>query len=86
MTAFARAPPPDVPTLMMFASPAFVSWSTAKLPSVAFLLRKRQREIASSSPVAVDLSRHPEFESIHVKPHGLETHGEFARHDDPPDE
>jgi hypothetical protein len=60
--------------------------STPRASSVAFLLRKRQRKAPSSAPVAVDLSRHPEFESIHVKPHDLETYDELARHDDPPDE
>jgi hypothetical protein len=59
---------------------------TPRASSVAFLLRKRQRKAPSSALVAVDLSRHPEFESIHVKPHDLETYDELARHDDPPDE
>ena len=58
--------------------------STPRASSVAFLLRKHQRKVRSSVPVAVDLSRHPEFESIHVKPHDLETYDELARHDQPP--
>jgi hypothetical protein len=57
---------------------------TPRASSVAFLLRKRQRKLRSSVPVAVDLSRHPEFESIDVKPHDLETYDELARHDEPP--
>ncbi len=59
---------------------------TPRASSVAFLSRKRQRKTPSSTPVAVDLSRHPEFESINIKPHDLETYDELARHDDPPDE
>jgi hypothetical protein len=59
---------------------------TPRASSVAFLLRKRQRKASSPAPAAVDLSRHPEFENIHVKPHNLETYDELARHDDPPDE
>jgi hypothetical protein len=58
--------------------------STPRASSVAFLLRKHQRKVRSSVPAAVDLSRHPEFESIHVKPHDLETYDELARHDQPP--
>jgi hypothetical protein len=57
---------------------------TPRASSVAFLLRKRKTP--SPASVAVDLSRHPEFENIHVKPHDLETYDELARHDDPPDE
>src|SRR6266700_1459428 len=45
---------------------------TARASSVAFLLRKRQRKLRSPAPIAVDLSRHPEFQSIDVKPHDLE--------------
>jgi len=57
---------------------------TARASSVAFLLRKRQRKLRSPAPIAVDLSRHPEFQSIDVKPHDLETYDELARHDQPP--
>jgi transposase len=57
---------------------------TPRASSVAFLLRKRKAP--SPTPAVIDLSRHPEFENIHVKPHDLETYDELARHDDPPDE
>jgi len=57
---------------------------TPRASSVAFLLRKRQRKLHSSAPIAVDLSRHPEFQSIDVKPHDLEIYDELARHDEPP--
>jgi hypothetical protein len=30
--------------------------------------------------LAVDLSRHPEAQSIEVRPHDLETYDELARH------
>lgn len=59
---------------------------TPRASSVAFLLRKQRR---SSLPrlLAVDLSRHPEAESIHVRPHDLEKYDDLARHrDDDPDE
>jgi hypothetical protein len=57
---------------------------TPRASSVAFLLRKRQRKLYSPAPIAVDLSRHPEFQSIDVKPHDLEIYDELARHDEPP--
>jgi hypothetical protein len=60
---------------------------TPRASSVAFLLRKQQRAKPFSAPAAVDLSRHPEAQSIDVQPHDLETYDELARqHDDTPDE
>lgn len=60
---------------------------TPRASSVAFLLRKQQRSKPGSVPVVVDLSRHPEAQSIDVQPHDLETYDELARqHDDDPDE
>ncbi|HME58557.1 MAG TPA: IS21 family transposase [Terracidiphilus sp.] len=59
---------------------------TARASSVAFLLRKQQRA-KLSAPLAVDLSRHPEAQSIDVQPHDLETYDELARkHDHDPEE
>jgi transposase len=60
--------------------------NTPRASSVAFLLRRQQRATPSQAP-AVDLSRHPEAQSIEVRPHNLETYDELARHrDDDPDE
>jgi hypothetical protein len=60
--------------------------NTPRASSVAFLLRRQQR--ATPSPaLAVDLSRHPEAQSIEVRPHALETYDELAHHhDDDPDQ
>ena len=60
--------------------------NTPRASSVAFLLRKRQQTTPGAAPMAVDLSRHPEVQSIDVQPHDLETYDELARHDDDPDE
>jgi transposase len=61
--------------------------NTPRASSVAFLLRKQQRSAKSTQPLAVDLSRHPEAQSIDVRPHKLEVYDELARnHDDDPDE
>jgi transposase len=54
--------------------------NTPRASSVAFLLRKQQR--SSPALLAVDLSRHPEAQSIEVRPHNLETYDELARTDD----
>jgi transposase len=53
--------------------------NTPRASSVAFLLRRQPRRAA---PLAVDLSRHPEAQSIDVRPHDLETYDELARHHD----
>jgi hypothetical protein len=58
---------------------------TPRASSVAFLLRKRQSTSPSAAP-KVDLSRHPEAQSIDVQPHDLETYDELANHDPDPDE
>jgi transposase len=54
---------------------------TPRAASVAFLLRRQPR----SRRVALDLSGHPEAQSIDVRPHRLETYDELARakNDDP---
>jgi hypothetical protein len=59
---------------------------TPRASSVAFLLRKRQQAASSSPPLAVDLSRHPEVQSIEVQPHDLETYDDLARHEEDFDE
>jgi hypothetical protein len=51
--------------------------NTPRASSVAFLLRRQQR--STPEPLAVDLSRHPEAQSIEVRPHDLETYDELAR-------
>jgi hypothetical protein len=53
---------------------------TPRASSVAFLLR--QQAASSSTPPAVDLSRHPEAQAIDLSPHDLETYDELAHHDD----
>jgi hypothetical protein len=60
--------------------------NTPRASSVAFLLR-RQRRATPSQTLVVDLSNHPEAQSIEVRPHDLETYDELAHnHDDDPDE
>jgi hypothetical protein len=53
--------------------------NTPRASSVAFLLRRQQR---STPRLAVDLSRHPEAQSIEVRPHDLETYDELAHNRD----
>jgi transposase len=48
---------------------------TPRASSVAFLLRRQTR----STLLAVDLSRHPQAQSVDVRPHDLETYDELAR-------
>jgi hypothetical protein len=58
--------------------------NTPRASSVAFLLRRQQR---NTPRLAVDLSRHPEAQSIEVRPHDLETYDELAHNrDDDPDQ
>ena len=59
--------------------------NTPRASSVAFLLRQRQQRTSSALP-AVDLSRHPQAQSIDVQPHDLETYDELTRHHQDPDE
>jgi hypothetical protein len=49
---------------------------TPRASSVAFLLRRQPRP----HRLAVDLSGHPEAQSIDVRPHSLETYDELAHH------
>jgi hypothetical protein len=49
--------------------------NTPRAASVAFLLRRQPR----STPLALDLSHHPEAQSPDIRPHDLETCDELAR-------
>lgn len=51
--------------------------STPRSSSVAFLLRRQPR----STPLPLDLSRHPQAQSLDVRPHDLETYDELARNE-----
>jgi transposase len=53
--------------------------TTPRACSVAFLLRRQQHR---TTPIAVDLSRHPEAQSIDVRPHDLDTYDALAHHHD----
>jgi len=59
-----------------------VQRNTPRASSVAFLLRRQP----PSTPMVLDLSRHPQAQSLDVRPHDLETYDELARtkdnHDD----
>jgi len=56
--------------------------NTPRACSVAYLLRREPRP----KRVALDLSHHPEAQSIDVRPHDLETYDELAHsQDDDPD-
>ena len=56
--------------------------NTPRASSVAFLLRRQPR----STPLGLDLSRHPEAQSLDVRPHDLETYDELARTQDTTDD
>jgi len=61
--------------------------NTPHASSVAFLLRKQQHAAKATAPLAVDLSRHPQAQTIEVRPHNLETYDELAHpHDEEPEE
>ena len=51
--------------------------NTPRASSVAFLLRRHSR--TASTPAPVDLSRHPQAQSIEVRPPDLEPYDELAR-------
>jgi hypothetical protein len=55
---------------------------TRRASSVAFLLRRQTRP----RRVAVDLSGHPEAQSIDIRPHSLETYDELAHPEDDSDQ
>lgn len=52
--------------------------NTPRASSIAFLLRRRPRRAQAS----LDLSRHPEAQSVDIKPHDLEIYDELTRHQD----
>lgn len=52
--------------------------NTPRASSVAFLLGRQPR----STPLALDLSRHPHVAFLHVRPHSLETYDALARRQD----
>lgn len=54
--------------------------NTPRAASVAFLLRRQTK----SRRVAVDLSHHPQAQSVDFRPHDLETYDELARSQDDP--
>jgi transposase len=56
--------------------------NTPRASSVAFILHRRQRTQQATAPPPVDLSRHPEVESLDVTPHDLESYDELT--DDKP--
>jgi hypothetical protein len=56
--------------------------NTPRASSVAFLLRRQARPTL----LAVDLSRHPQAQSLDVRPHDLETYDELARNTNNDDE
>jgi hypothetical protein len=49
--------------------------NTPRASSVAFLLRRQPR----FTQLALDLSHHPEAQSLDIRPHNLETYDELAR-------
>ena len=56
--------------------------NTPRAASVEFLLRQSNR----TAPLPLDLRRHPQAESVEVRPHDLETYDELAqRHDEDPE-
>ena len=55
---------------------------TPRASSVVFILNKRRRLLGRKLLTPVDLSRHPEFETLSVTPHNLETYDDLAS-DDP---
>jgi transposase len=60
-----------------------IQHNTPRAAAVAFLLHRQSR----SRPPALDLSRHPQAQSLDVRPHDLETYDELVRnrgtdHDD----
>jgi hypothetical protein len=48
--------------------------NTPRASSVAFLLRRQPR----STPLNLDLSHHPQAQSLDIRPHDLETYDELA--------
>lgn len=56
--------------------------NTPRAASVEFLLRQSNR----ATPLPLDLRRHPQAESVQIRPHDLESYDELAqRRDDEPE-
>jgi transposase len=55
-----------------------IQHNTPRAAAVAFLLHRQSR----SRPPALDLSRHPQAQSLDVRPHDLETYDELVRNRD----
>jgi len=66
------------PTALRRAIIEALQRNTPHASSVAFLLRRRPR----STQPALDLSRHPEAQSVNVRPHDLEIYDELTRSQD----
>src|SRR5438876_1219569 len=60
--------------------------NTPRASSVAFILSRRQRSQQHTAPIPVDLSRHPELQSLDVTPHDLESYDELTHKHHEPDE
>jgi transposase len=60
--------------------------NTPRASSVAFILSRRQRAQQYPTPGPVDLSRHPEMQSLDVTPHDLESYDELTDKHHEPDE
>jgi transposase len=60
--------------------------NTPRASSVAFILSRRQRSRQHTAPTPVDLSRHPELQSLDVTPHDLESYDELTHKHHEPDE
>ena len=66
------------PTALRRAILEAIERNTPRASSVAFLLRRRPRR----TPLSLDLSRHPEAQSVEVRPHDLEIYDDLARTQD----
>ena len=66
------------PTALRRAIIEALERNTPRASSVAFLLRRRPRQ----TQLLLDLSRHPEAQSVDVRPHDLEVYDELTRGQD----
>jgi transposase len=60
--------------------------NTPHASSVAFILSRRQRSQKQITLTPVDLSRHPEMQSLDITPHDLESYDELTDKNHEPDE
>src|SRR2546429_778800 len=63
-----------------------VARHTTRASSGALILTRRQRSSQHTAPTPVDLSRHPELQSLDVTPHDLESYDELTHKHHEPDE